>query len=151
MSDSFWPHQLQHVKQGLPGLHCLLEFAQIHVHWVSDAIQPSHVLLVPSPPAFNLSQHQGLYQWVSSSHQMAKDWSSSFSITPSNEYSGLTSLGLTGLICLLSKWLSRVFSSTTIQKHQFFDTQPFLWSNSHIHTWLLEKSELWLYRNLSAK
>ena len=57
---------------GFPVLHYLLEFAQIHVHWVSDAIQPSHSLSSPSPPALNLSQHQGLFQWVGSSHQMAK-------------------------------------------------------------------------------
>ena len=53
-------------------LHYLPEFAQTHVHWVSDATQPSHPLLPPSPLAFNLSQHQGLFQWVCSSHQVAK-------------------------------------------------------------------------------
>ena len=52
--------------------HQLQELAQIHVHQVRDAIQPSHPLLSPSPPAFDLSQHQGLFQWVSSSHQMTK-------------------------------------------------------------------------------
>ena len=57
---------------GFPVFHHLLEFAQTHVHWVSDAIQPSHPLSSPSPAAFNLSQHQGLFQWVSSSHQVAK-------------------------------------------------------------------------------
>ena len=57
---------------GFPVHHQLLEFAQTHVHQVSDAIQPSHPLLSPSPPAFNLSQHQGLFQWVSSLHQRAK-------------------------------------------------------------------------------
>ena len=57
---------------GMPVLLCLLEFAQTHVHWVSDAIQPSHPLLPSSPPALNLSQHQGLFQWVSSLHQIAK-------------------------------------------------------------------------------
>ena len=57
---------------GLPVHHQLPEFAQTHVHWVSDAIQPSHPLSSPYPPAFNLSQHQGLFQWVSSSHQVAK-------------------------------------------------------------------------------
>ena len=57
---------------GFPVLHHLPEFAQTHVHWVSDVIQPSHPLSPPSPPAFNLSQHQGLFQWVCSSHQMAK-------------------------------------------------------------------------------
>ena len=68
-----------------------------------------------------------------------KYWSFSFSISPSNEYSGLIPLGLTGLISLQSKRLSRVFSITTVQKHQFFGTQLSLWSNSYIHTLLLEK------------
>ena len=57
---------------GFPVHHQLLEFTQTHVRWVGDAIQPSHPLLSPSLPAFNLSQHQGLFQWVSSSHQVAK-------------------------------------------------------------------------------
>ena len=57
---------------GFPVLHHLLEFAQTHVHWVGDTIQPSCPLSSPSPPAFNLSQHQGLFQWVGFSHQMAK-------------------------------------------------------------------------------
>ena len=57
---------------GFPVHHQLLELAQTHVHWLSDAIQPSHALSSPSPPAFNLSQHQGLFQWVSSSHHVAK-------------------------------------------------------------------------------
>ena len=57
---------------GFPVLHCLMEFAQTHVHRVGDAIQPFHPLLPPSPPVLNLSQHQGLFQSVSSSHQVAK-------------------------------------------------------------------------------
>ena len=57
---------------GFPVLHCLPALAQTHVHWVSDAIQASHPLLSPSPPAFRLSQHQGLFQWISSSHQVTK-------------------------------------------------------------------------------
>ena len=57
---------------GLPVHHQLPEFTQTHVHWVGDAIQPSHPLSSPSPPALNLSQHQGLFKWVSSSHQVAK-------------------------------------------------------------------------------
>ena len=71
--------------------HQLLELAQTHVHWVSDSTQPSHPLSSPSPPTFNLLQHQGLFQWVSSSHQEVKLWSFSFgiSISPSNEYSAL--------------------------------------------------------------
>ena len=74
---------------GFPVYHQHPELAQTHVHWVSNAIQPS--LSNTSPPAFNLSQHQGLFQWVSSSNQVAKYWSFSFSISLSNEYSGLIS------------------------------------------------------------
>ena len=76
--------------------------------------------------------------------------SASASVLPMNIQNWFP-LGLTGLISLLSKGLSRVFSSTTVQKHKFFSVQPSLWSNSHIHTWLLEKSSLWLHRPLSAK
>ena len=124
---------------GLPVHHQLLEFTQTHVHPVSDAIQPSHPLSPPSPFALNLSQHQGLFQWVGSLHQVAKVLvSASTSVLPMN-IQGLFPLRLTGLISLQSKGLSRVFSSTTIRKHQFFDTQPCLWSNSHIHAWLLKK------------
>ena len=76
---------------GLPVHHQLLEFTQTDVHWVTDAIQPSHPLSSPSPPAPNPSQHQGLFQWVGFFHQVAKYWSFSLSISPSNEYSGLIS------------------------------------------------------------
>ena len=69
----------------------------------------------------------------------SKYWSFNFNIRTSNEYSGLISLAWTGWISLQSKGLSRVFSNITIQKHQFFSSQPSLWSNSHFHTWLLEK------------
>ena len=75
---------------GLPVHHQLPEFTQTHVHRVSDAIQPSHPLS-PSPPAFTLSQLQGLFKWVSSSHQVTKYRSFSFSICPSNEHPGLIS------------------------------------------------------------
>ena len=122
--------------------HQLLKLAQTHVHQVSDAIQPSQPLSSPFPPAFNLSWHQGPFQWVSSSHQMAKVLDFSFSISPSNEYSGLISfrthwidLEIQGM---KSKGLSWVFSNTTVQKHQFFCTQLSLWSNSHIHIRLLD-------------
>ena len=82
---------MNHRMPGLPVRHQLLEFTQTHVHWVGDAIQPSHPLSSPSPTALNLSQHQGLFKWVSSLHQVPKYWSFSFSISPSNEYSGLIS------------------------------------------------------------
>ena len=74
---------------GLPVYHQLLESTQTHVHWVGDAIQPSHPLSSPSPPALSLSQHQGLFQWASSSHQVAKVLSFRFSISPSSEHPGL--------------------------------------------------------------
>ena len=76
---------------GFPLLHHLSEFAQTHVHWVGDAIQPSHPLSSPSPPALNLSQHQGLFQWVSSSHQVAKVLELQLQHQSFNGYSGLIS------------------------------------------------------------
>ena len=71
-------------------LHNLPEFPQTHVHWINDAIQSTHPLW-PSSPAFNLSPNQGLYQWIGSSHPVAKHWSLSSSINPSDEYLGLIS------------------------------------------------------------
>ena len=125
---------------GFPVHHQLSEFTQTQVHWVGDAIQPSHPLLTPSPPTFNLSQHQGLFQWVSSLHQVAKvlGVSASASVLPMYIQDWFL-LGWTGWISLQSERLSRVFSSTTVQKHQFFSTLPSLWSISHICPWLLEK------------
>ena len=69
VSDSLWPHEPQHIRP--PVHHQLLEFTQTHVHWVGDTIRPSHPLSTPSP-ALNLSQHQGLFKWVSPSHEVAK-------------------------------------------------------------------------------
>ena len=83
-SDSFDP-----MDCSIPGL--LPEFTQTHVYWVSDAIQPSHPLLSPSPPTYNLSQHQGLFRWVRSLHQVAKVLEFQLQHSPSNEYSGLIS------------------------------------------------------------
>ena len=82
---------MNHSTPGLPVHHQLPEFTQTHVHWVGDAIQPSHPLLYPSPPALNLSQHQGIFKRVSFSHQVAKYWSFTFYISPSNEHPGLIS------------------------------------------------------------
>ena len=112
----------------------LLEFTQTHVHRIGDAIQPSHPLSSPSPPALNPSQHQGLSNESTFPMRCLKYWSFSFSISPSNEHSRLISLRWTGWISLQSKGLSRVFSNTAAQKHQFFSTQPSSQSNSHIHT-----------------
>ena len=100
----------------------LPELAQTHVHWASDAIQPSHPLSSPSPSAFNLSQHRGFFQGVSSSHQVAKVLE--FQLQhQSCQWIFRTDFGWTGWISLQSKGLSRVFSSTAVQKHQFFGTQ----------------------------
>ena len=102
---------------GLPVHRQLLEFTQTHVHRVGDAIQPSHSL--SSPSAFNLSQHQGLFKCVSSLHQVAKvlGVSALASVLPTNNQDWFP-LGWTGWI-LQSKGLSKVFSNTTVQKHQF--------------------------------
>ena len=125
----------------MPGLlvrRHLLEFAQTRVHWVGDAIQPSHPLLSP-PPAFNLSQHQGLFSESALHIRWPKNWvSASTSVLPMNTQDW-SPLEWTGWISLQSKGLSRVFSNTTVQKHQFFGTQLSSQSNSHIHTWPLEK------------
>ena len=124
---------------GFPVLHCLPEFAQTHVHWVSDAIQLSHPLSPPSPLILNLFQHQGLFQWLGSSNQVAK----------------VLELQLQHqcfqwifTIDFLYGWLvwspccprDSQESSLAVWKHQFFGIQPSLWSSSHIYTWLLEKT-----------
>ena len=95
------------------------ELTQIHVCWVRDAIQPSHPLS-PFPPTFNLSQHQGLFKWVIfPSDGQSIGVSASASVLPMNTQDWFP-LGWTGWMCLKSKGLSRVFSNTTVQKHQFF-------------------------------
>ena len=165
---------------GFPVHHQLLELAQTHVYQVGDAIQPSHPLSSPSAPALNLSQHQGLFQWVSSLHQVAKvlagsawvfpvniqGWfplglnglisfcrrdfqgssqisqlsasagetigiSASISVLPVNTQDW-SPLGWTGWISLQSKGFSRVFSNTTVQKHQFFGADRTHFRKSHI-------------------
>ena len=117
VSDSLQPHGLQHARHPCPSP--ILELTQTHVHWVSDAIQPSHPLSSPSPPALNLSQYQGLFQRVSSLHQVAKVWSFSFSISPSNEYSGVISFRMDWLDFLAVQGTL----NTTVQKRQFFSSQ----------------------------
>ena len=95
---------------GFPVLHYLSEFAQTHVHWVSDAIQPSHPLLPPYTPALTLSQHQSLFQWTGSSNQVAKVVELQLQHQSVQWISGLISFRIAW-----SKGLSRVFSSSTIQ------------------------------------
>ena len=122
----------------MPGflvLHYLPEFAQTHVHWVDDAIQPSHPLSFPSlpscPQSFPASGSSHMNQFFRSGGQSI-GVSASASVLPMNIQDWFP-LGLTGLISLQSKGPSRIFSNTTVQKHQFFGAQPSLWSNSDIH------------------
>ena len=89
MSDSLRPHETQHARP--PVHHQLPEFTQTHVHRVSDAIQPSHALSSPSPPAPNPSQHQSLFNESTLCMRRPKYWSFSSSISPSNEHPGLIS------------------------------------------------------------
>ena len=132
LSDSLSPMDCS--MPGFPFLHHLLELAQTLVrhHSVSDAIQPSRPRLSPCllPSIFScirvFSNESALRnRWL-------KHWSFSFSSSPSNEYSGFISFRI-NWGSLLSKEFSKVFSNTTVQKLQFFSTQPSLWSNSHIH------------------
>ena len=134
-----------------PVLHYLLEFAQTHIHWVSDAIPPSHPLSPPSPPTLSLLSIKFFSNELALCIRWPKNWNIIFSISSSNKFQCWFPLRLTGLISLLPKGFSRVFTSTTIQKHQFFSAQPPLWPSSHIQIWLLEKPELWLKRPLLAK
>ena len=127
-----------------PGLsvpHHLPKFAQVHLHYISDAIQPSHPLMPSSPSALSLSQHQELFQWVISMHQMTKilDFQLqqvSASVLP-RSIQGWFPLELTGWVFLLSKGLSGIFPSTTVRRHQFFSAPSSLWSSSYNCTWSL--------------
>ena len=148
MSNSLWSHKLQHAR--LPCTSLSPRIAQTHIHWFGNAIQQSYLQMPPSL-TLTLSQHQVFSNELPLRIRRPKYWSFSFNICPSVNIQSWFPLGLTGLISLLSKRLSRVFSSTTIWKHQFFGTQPSLWSNFHIRTWLLEKPQLWLKGTLSAK
>ena len=119
----------------LPVHHQLPEFTQTHAHQVSDAIQPSHPLLSPFPPAPNPSQHQSqLFAW--GGHSTGASALASF---PPKNIQGWSPSEWTSWISLQSKGLSRVFSNTTAQKDQFFGAQLSSQSNSHIHTWPQEK------------
>ena len=108
---------------GLPVHQQLPEFTQTHVHWISDAIQPSHPLSSPSP-AFNLSQHQGLFKWVSSSHQVARVLEFSFNISPSNEHPGLTSFRM--------DWLGLLAAQVTLKSllQQHSSKASILWCSA---------------------
>ena len=117
------PHGLQHSRPSCPSP--TPGVIKIHVHWVSDTIQPSHPLSSPSLPTFNLSQQQGLFKWVSSLHQVAKVLEfqlqhQSFQLVFRTDW---FPLGWTGWISLQPKGLWGVLPNTTVQKHQFFSPQ----------------------------
>ena len=123
MSDSLQPHGLQHA--GLPVHHQLPEFTQTHVHWVGDAIQPSHPLSSPSLLTFNLSQHQGLSNESVLYIRWPKYWAFSFSISPSNGYSGLISFMMDWLDLLavqgtLKSFLQHHSSKASVLQHSTF-------------------------------
>ena len=120
---------------GVPELRLTLSFTISLIsikHMSIESVRPSNHLILCHPLFLMLSIFPSIRVFSKESALWPKYWN--FSISPSNEYSGLISLGLTGLISLLSKELSGVFSSTTVRKHQFFFTQPSSWFKSHIHT-----------------
>ena len=136
---------------GFPIHHQLPELAQTHVHPLGDAIQPSHPQSSPST-AFNLSQHQGLFQWAALCSKWPKYWSFNFSISPSKEYSELISFGIDWFDLLaVQRTLKSLLQHHNLKAFNSLALNFFSWSNSHIHTWLLEKPYLWLNWPLSAK
>ena len=148
MSNSLRPHGLQHPRLPCPSLSPRVcsnscPFSRLCHPTISSSVTPfsSWPQSFPASGSFPMSPF-----FIAGGQSIA----ASASVLPMN-IQGWFPLGLTGLISLLSMGLSRVFSSTTVQKHQFFSAQLSLWFNSHIHTWLLEKPWLWLYRPLSAK
>ena len=139
MSDSLGPHEQQHIRPPCPS-----PTPRVHPKAMSvELVMPSnhlilcHPLLLPPSifPRIRVFSNESALRIM-----WPKYWSFSFSISSVSEYSGWFLLGLTGLISLKSRGFSRVFTSTPVWKHQFSGTQPSLWSNSHIRTWLLEKT-----------
>ena len=141
MSDSFRPHRLQHSRLPCYSLSPRVCFNSHPLNWqchptISSSVVPffSHLQSFPASGSFQMSQ-------LFASGGQSIGVSASASVLPMNTQDW-SPLGWTGLISLQSKGLSRVFSSITVQKHQFFSTQPSLWSNCHIHTWLLKTTAL---------
>ena len=142
VSNSLQPMHCSMLGLSVP--HHLPKFAQVYVLYMGDTIQPPHPLMPSFPSVFNLSQHQGLFQWVSCSYP--SDYqnigtSASASVLPTSIQSWFP-LRLTSLFSLLPERLSGVFSSTTVWSHQFFTTLPSLRSSSHNHMWHWENYSL---------
>ena len=131
------------MNRGTPGLpvhHQLPEFTQTHVHWVSDAIQPSHPLSSPSP-AFNLSQHQGLFKWVSSSHHVAKVLAFQLQCHPSNERPGLISFRM--------DWLDLLAVQGTLKSLQHHSSKAsILWHSAFLTVQLSHPHDYWTNHSL---
>ena len=148
MSDSLWPHGLQHTRPP-----CLSPTPRVYpcpLSWWCHPTTSSFVIPFSSRlQSFPASGSFPMSQFFTSGNQCI-GVSASASVLPINTWDGFP-LGLTGWISLQSKGLSRVFSNTAVQKHQFFGAQLSLWFNSHVHTWLLEKPQLRLYGLLLAK
>ena len=138
MSDSLRPHELQHARPPCPSP--TLESTQTQFHWVGDAIQPSHPLSSPSPPALNLSQHQRLFKCICCSHQsfsifssesalhirQPKYWSFSFSISPSSEHPRLISFRMDSLDFLAVQGTLKILLQHHSSKASIFQCSPFL-------------------------
>ena len=149
MSDSFaipWTAACQ-ASLSITSCQSLLKLMSIEL-----VMPPNHfilyhplLLLTSILPSFRVFSNESVLRimWL-------KYRSFNFSISPSNEYSGLISFRIDWLDLLEVQGVSRVFSNTAVQKHEFFSTQISLWSNCHIRTWLLGKSQIWLYGPLSA-
>ena len=148
MSDSLQSHELQHSRppcqSPTPGA---CSNSRPSSWWYHPTISSSVVPFSSCLQSFPASGSFSLSRFFESGGQSIGASASVFTMNIQDWFP----LGLTGLIYLQSKGLSRVFSNTTVPKHLFFDAQLYLWSNSHIHTWLLEKPQLWLDRLLSAK
>ena len=138
LSNSLRPHELQHTRPPCPS-----PTPRVHPNpcplcwWCHPTISSSAVPFSSCPQSFPASGSFQMSQLFASGGRSI-GVSTSASVLPMNTQDW-SPLGWTGWISLLSKGLSRVFSNTTVQKHQFFSTQLSLWTNSHIHTWLLEK------------
>ena len=150
VSDSLWPHELQHARPPCPS-----PTPRVHSNpcpssqWCHPTISSFVIPFSSCPQSFPASGSFPMSQLFASGGQSIAV-SASTSVFPMNTQDW-SPLGWTGWICLQTKGLSRVFSNTTVQKHQFFGAQVSSRSNSHIHAWLLEKPKLWLDGPLSAK
>ena len=141
MYNSLWSHRLKHARFPCPSLSPgISTHSCLFSHWCHPTILSSVTSFSSCPQSFPTSESFPM-SWLFASSCQIIGASASVSVLSIN-FQGWFPLGLTGLISLLSKGLSRVFSRTTIWEHQFFGAQPSLWSNSHFHKWLLKNHSL---------